>query len=160
MGKGTWMPKKSTGIKIVCQNRKARYDYFIDDAFESGIVLLGPEVKSLREGRASLVDSYAKIKQGEVFLHNMHISPYPYAHHIQLDPMRTRKLLLNRKEIKHLIGKTEQKGYTLIPTKVYFSNGRVKVELALAKGKQKYDKRRSLKDKEMKKEAKDFNKWH
>ncbi len=154
------MPEKSTGIKIVCQNRKARHDFFLDDAFEAGIVLLGPEVKSLREGRANLVDGYAKIKQGEVFLHNMHISPYPYAHHVDLDPMRTRKLLLNRKEIRRLIGKTEQKGYTLVPTKVYFSRGRVKVEIALAKGKQKYDKRRALKDKELKKEARDFKKWN
>lgn len=140
-------------IKIVCQNKKARHDYFIDDVMEAGMVLLGAEVKSLREGRANLVDSYARIKNGEVFLYKMHISPYPFAHHVQLDPIRTRKLLLNKREIKRLIGKTEEKGYTLVPTKVYFSRGRAKVELALAKGKRKYDKRHALKEKEMKREV-------
>lgn len=141
------------GNRLVCQNKKVRHDYFIDEVMEAGIALIGPEVKSLREGRGNLVDSYAKINKGEVFLHNMHITPYPYAHHLNLDPVRTRKLLLNRREIKRLIGKTEEKGYTLIPTKVYFSNrGFAKVELALAKGKRKYDKRRSLKEKEMKRE--------
>jgi SsrA-binding protein len=113
---------------------------------------LGAEVKSLREGRASLVDGYARVKGGEVFLHNTHITPYPFAHHIELDPMRTRKLLLNKREIKRLIGKTVEKGYSLIPTKIYFKGGRAKVEIALAKGKKKYDKRRVLKEKEMKRE--------
>ena len=140
-------------IKIVCQNKKARHDYFIDDVMEAGMVLLGAEVKSLRDGRANLVDSYARIKNGEVFLYKMHISPYPFAHHIQLDPIRPRKLLLNKREIKRLIGKTEEKGYTLVPTKVYFARGRAKVELALAKGKRKYDKRHALKEKEMKREV-------
>jgi SsrA-binding protein len=140
-------------IKIVCQNKKARHDYFIDDVMEAGMVLLGAEVKSLRDGRANLVDSYARIKNGEVFLYKMHISPYPFAHHIQLDPVRPRKLLLNKREIKRLIGKTEEKGYTLVPTKVYFARGRAKVEIALAKGKRKYDKRHALKEKEMKKEV-------
>jgi SsrA-binding protein len=146
-------------IKIVCQNRKARHEFFIDESLEAGIVLLGPEVKSLREGRASLVDSYAKVRHGEVFLHNMHITPYPYAHYLQLDPVRTRKLLLNKREIKRLIGKTEEKGYTLIPIKVYFSKGRAKVEVALAKGKRKYDKRMALKEKELKREANEAKKW-
>jgi SsrA-binding protein len=114
---------------------------------------LGAEVKSLRDGRANLVDSYARIKNGEVFLYKMHISPYPFAHHIQLDPVRPRKLLLNKREIKRLIGKTEEKGYTLVPTKVYFARGRAKVEIALAKGKRKYDKRHALKEKEMKREV-------
>jgi SsrA-binding protein len=146
-------------MKIVCQNRKAAHDYFIDEVLEAGIVLLGPEVKSLREGRGSLVDSYARVKKGEAFLHNMHITPYPYAHHLNLDPTRTRKLLLNKGEIKRLIGKTEEKGFTLIPTKVYFSKGFAKVELALAKGKRKYDKRRALKEKELKKEIDEAKKW-
>ncbi|MBW1924446.1 MAG: SsrA-binding protein SmpB [Deltaproteobacteria bacterium] len=141
------------GIRIVCQNRKASHDYQIDEKIEAGMVLLGPEVKSLREGRANLTDSYARVKKGEVFLYNMHITPYPYAHHVDLDPTRTRKLLLNRREIKRLIGKTEEKGYTLVPLKVYFNDrGRAKVELALAKGKRKYDKRRSLKEKQLKRE--------
>ena len=139
--------------RIVCQNRKASHDYFIDERMEAGMVLLGSEVKSLREGRGSLVDSYAKIRNGEIFLHKMHITPYLHAHHVRLDPTRTRKLLLNKREIKRLIGKTEEKGYTLIPTKVYFSGGKAKVELALAKGKRKYDKRRALKEKELKREV-------
>ena len=138
--------------RIVCKNRKAAYNYFIDEAYEAGMVLLGPEVKSLREGRASLVDSYARVRRGEIFLHNMHITPYPHAHHMNLDPTRTRKLLLNKRVIKRLIGKTEEKGYSLIPLKVYFSGSWAKVELALAKGKRKVDKRRSLKEKEMKRE--------
>ena len=138
--------------KIVCKNKKAAHDYFIDEVFEAGMVLKGPEAKSLREGRASLVDSYARVRKGEVFLYNMRVTPYPYAHHIDLEPARVRKLLLGKKEIKRLIGKTEQKGYTLIPTKVYFLGSWAKVEVALAKGKRKYDKRRVLKEKEMKRE--------
>ena len=138
--------------KIVCQNRKARYDYFIDETYEAGIVLIGPEVKSLREGRGSLKDSYARVKNGELFLHNMHITPYPFAHHLNLDPVRTRKLLMQKREIRRLIGKTEEKGYSLIPLSVYLLRGIIKVELALAKGKKKYDKRYVLKEKEMKRE--------
>ncbi len=138
--------------KIVCQNRKARHDYFIDEIYEAGIVLVGPEVKSLREGRASLKDTYARVKNGELFLHNMHITPYPFAHHLNLDPTRTRKLLMQKREIKRLIGKTEEKGYSLIPLSVYLLRGIIKVELALAKGKRKYDKRYALKEKEMKRE--------
>ena len=147
------------GIKLVCQNKKARYDYFIDEVLEAGLVLLGPEVKSLREGRASLVDSYARVKKGEVFLYHMHITPYPYAHHLRLDPVRTRKLLLNKREIRRLIGKTVEKGYTLIPTKVYFTKGRAKLEIALAKGKRKYDKRQALKEKEMKRDMEEAKNW-
>jgi SsrA-binding protein len=139
--------------KVVCQNRKAAHDYQIDETIEAGMVLLGPEVKSLREGRASLVESYAKIKGYEIYLHNMHITPYPYAHHMELEPTRTRKLLLHKSEISRLIGKTKEKGYTLVPTKVYLSpKGKVKVEIALAKGKRQYDKRHTLKEKELKKE--------
>ena len=138
--------------RIVCQNRKARYDYFIDEIYEAGIVLLGPEVKSLREGRASLKDSYARVKSEELFLHNMHISPYPFAHHVDIDATRTRKLLMHKKEIKRLIGKTEERGYSLIPLSIYLLRGMFKVELALAKGKRKYDKRHVLKEKEMKRE--------
>ena len=138
--------------KIVCRNRKAAYEYFIEEVYNAGMVLLGPEVKSLREGRANLVDSYARIKKGEVFLFNMHISPYPYAHHFEIEPTRTRKLLLNKKEIKRLVGKTEQKGYALIPLKVYFSKGWAKVDLALAKGKKKVDKRRAIKERDLKRD--------
>ena len=138
--------------KIVCRNRKAAHEYFINEVYEVGLVLLGPEVKSLRDGRGNLVDSYARVKNGELFLHNMHISPYPYAHHMDLNPTRTRKLLMQKKEISRLIGKTEERGYSLIPLKVYFSGGWAKVELALAKGKRKYDKRRSIKEKDLKRE--------
>ena len=142
----------SADRKIVCQNKKAAFDYFIDEVYEAGMVLIGPEVKSLREGRANLVDSYARVKGGEVFLYNMHITPYPYAHHVNLDPTRTRKLLLNRFEIKRLTGKTEEKGYSMVPLKVYFRRGRVKVELALAKGKRKVDKRHAIREKDQKRE--------
>lgn len=144
--------------KIVCQNRKARHDYFIDEIYEAGIVLAGSEVKSLREGRASLRDSYARVKKEELFLHNMHITPYPFAHHVNLDPTRTRKLLMHKKEIKRLIGKTEEKGYSLIPLSVYLLRGIIKVELALAKGKRKYDKRHALKEREMKRELDELKK--
>ena len=142
------------GKKIVCRNKKAAFDYFIEETFEAGMVLLGPEVKSLREGRASLVDSHARVKKGEVYLLSMHITPYADASsHVKLDPVRERKLLLKKREIKRLIGKTEERGFSLIPTQVYFTEkGLAKVEIALAKGKKKYDKRQSLKEKEMKKE--------
>ena len=138
--------------KIVCQNRKARHDYFIDEIYEAGIVLSGPEVKSLRESRASLKDTYARIKDGELFLYNMHITPYPFAHNLNLNPIRTRKLLMQKREIKRLIGKTEEKGYSLIPLSIYLLRGLIKVELALAKGKRKYDKRHVLREREMKRE--------
>jgi len=144
--------------KIVCQNRKARHDYSIDEVYEAGIVLAGSEVKSLREGRASLRDSYARVKKEELFLHNMHITPYPFTHHVNLDPTRTRKLLMHKKEIKRLIGKTEEKGYSLIPLSVYLLRGIIKVELALAKGKRKYDKRHALKEREMKRELDELKK--
>ena len=138
--------------RIVCRNRKASHDYFIDEVLEAGLMLLGPEVKSLREGRASLSDSYARVRMGRVVLHNMHITPYPYARDMNIDPKRTRKLLLHKKEIQRLIGKTEQKGYTLIPLRVYFLGSWAKVEIGLAKGKRKVDKRRAIKEKDLKRE--------
>jgi SsrA-binding protein len=138
--------------KVVCQNKKAYHEYFIDEAFEAGIVLLGPEVKSLRDGRANLVDGYAKIKNGEVFIYNMHITPYPYAHYLNIDPKRTRKLLFHKREIKRLLGKTKEKGYALIPLKIYFKESMAKIEIGLAKGKKLYDKRHALKEKELKRE--------
>jgi SsrA-binding protein len=138
--------------RIVCQNRKASHEYFLDEVFEAGLVLMGPEVKSLRDGRANLVDSYARFRGSELWLYNMHVSPYPFAHHVDLEPTRPRKLLLNRSEIKRLLGKTQEKGYTLVPLKVYFSGNWAKVEIAMARGKRKVDKRRSLKEKELKRE--------
>ena len=138
--------------KILCQNRKARYDYFIDEIYEAGIVLTGPEVKSLRESRASLQDTYARVKNEELFLYNMHITPYPFAHNLDLNPIRTRKLLMQKREIKRLVGKTEEKGCSLIPLSIYLLRGIIKVELALSKGKRKYDKRHVLREREMKRE--------
>jgi len=144
--------QEKSDIKIVCQNRKASHEYFLDEFMEAGMILSGSEVKSLREGRASLVDSYGRIRKGELFVHGLNITPYPHSHHLELDPIRIRKLLVHKSELKRLIGKTEEKGYTLIPTKVYFKKGLAKIELALARGKKQYDKRQVLKEKELKKE--------
>lgn len=138
----------SSDIKAVCQNRKAYHDYFIDETIEAGIVLVGTEVKSLRLGLANLKDSYARVRGEEVFLVNTHISPYKQADKFtQPEPDRTRKLLLHKQEINKLIGKTKEKGYTLIPTKIYFKKGRAKIEIALAKGKKLFDKREAIKKK-------------
>ena len=137
------------GEKLICQNKKAWHNYSVEDRYEAGIALLGTEVKSLREGRANLGDSYGKIKGGEVFLIDAHISPYSYANRFNHDPLRPRKLLLHKKEIRRLIGKVQEKGFTLIPLRLYFSNGKTKVELGLAKGKKLFDKRETLKRKTM-----------
>jgi len=135
--------------KIVATNKKAFHDYSIESTIEAGVVLTGPEVKSLRGGRANLRDGYAAIEKDEVWLHNVHISPYSHATNIQADPLRTRKLLLHSREIRKLTGKVKEKGFALIPTKIYFiTNGKVKVELALARGKKLYDKRAALKRKQ------------
>jgi SsrA-binding protein len=139
--------------KIVCTNKTARHDYFITDTYEAGIVLQGTEVKSLREGRANLKDSYAQIKDGELFLVNCHISPYTHGNQFNHDPTRPRKLLLHKKEIRRLIGKVAEKGFTLIPLKIYFKNGIAKVELGLAKGKKAYDKREDLKERDAQREV-------
>ncbi|MCP9472641.1 MAG: SsrA-binding protein SmpB [Nitrospira sp.] len=134
------------GERIITTNRKAYHDYFIEEKFEAGIVLTGTEVKSLRDGRANLQDSYAAVKDGEVYLYHCHISPYRHGNIMNHDPTRTRKLLLHHKEIDKLIGKTQQKGLTLVPLRMYFSpRGKVKVELGLAKGKKQYDRRESIK---------------
>jgi SsrA-binding protein len=138
---------KQPNIKIVCQNKKARYDYEILEVIEAGMVLLGTEVKSLRQGRAHLKDSYARVKDGELFLMQSHISPYSHAYHDNHDPDRVRKLLVHKREIKRLQGKTQEKGLTLVPLKIYFKNGKAKVELGLARGKRTYDKRETLKRK-------------
>jgi len=137
------------GEKLICQNKKAWHNYSIEDRYQAGIALLGTEVKSLREGRANLGDSYGKIKNGEVFLVDAHIDPYNFGNRFNHDPLRTRKLLLHKREIRRLIGKVQEKGFTLIPLRLYFSNGRAKVELGLAKGKKLFDKRETLKRKTM-----------
>lgn len=131
-------------IKVVAENRKARHDYFIDDIYEAGIALVGTEVKSIRTGKVSLRDSYAEVVNGEAYLQNMHISPYDKGSRFNHDPKRPRKLLLHKREIKKLLGQTTQKGYTLIPLRLYFKRGKVKVELALARGKKLYDKRQDI----------------
>lgn len=128
-------------IKVIARNKKAQHDYFIEETYEVGIVLTGTEVKSVRLGKVNLKDSYADVKQGEVFLHNMHISPYEKGNIFNTDPTRSRKLLLNRREINKLIGYIQQKGYALVPLQVYLKRGWVKVQLAVAKGKKLYDKR-------------------
>jgi SsrA-binding protein len=135
---------RETGRKMIAQNRKARYNYSIQDVFEAGVVLTGTEVKSLRLGRASLVDGFATIDDGEVFLRNVHIPEYDQGSWTNHEPRRVRKLLLHRAEIARLIGKTRESGLTLVPLSLYFSDGKVKVELALAAGKKSYDKRQDL----------------
>lgn len=142
------MSKQESG-KTVCTNKKAYHDYTIEQVIETGMVLTGPEVKSLRAGKANLKDGYAQVKNNEVLLYNVHISPYVFATHAAPDPLRTRKLLLNRREIVKLIGKTKEQGYTLVPLKIYFNNrGKAKLALGLARGKKLYDKRAALKKKE------------
>jgi len=146
------MQKDKQQDKIISTNRKAHHLYHILESYEAGIALVGTEVKSLRLGRANLKDSYAMVKKGEVYLHNMHISPYDQASRFNHDPTRTRKLLLHRREIKRLLGKTVERGLTLIPLKLYFKGNVAKVELALAIGKKVYDRRKDIKDREVKRE--------
>jgi len=138
--------------QVVTKNRKAFHDYFIQETCEAGLMLVGTEVKSLRDGKANLKDSYALIKGGEIFLLNCHISPYSHGNMQNHDPLRTRKLLLHKKEISKLWAKTSQQGLTLIPLKIYFKNGKAKVEIGLAKGKRQYEKRESIKEREVKRE--------
>ncbi|HCY87220.1 MAG TPA: SsrA-binding protein [Desulfobacteraceae bacterium] len=139
-------------IKLIATNKKARHNYHIDDEYEAGIVLAGSEVKSIRGGRVSFKDSYADIKNGEVWLRQLHISPYKYAYNANHDSLRNRKLLLHNYEIRKLIGKIKEKGYTLIPLKIYFKNDKIKVLIGLGKGKKLYDKRESIKQKDIKRD--------
>ena len=135
------------GEKYICVNRKARYEYIIEESYEAGLVLSGSEVKSLRDGKANLKDSYGRILKGEAFLLNAHISPYPAANQFNHEPNRTRKLLLHKNEIRRLTGRVKERGLTLIPLKLYFKDGKAKVELGLARWKKLYDKRESLRRK-------------
>ena len=146
------MTKKLSTGKIICKNRKAWHNYFIDETYEAGIVLKGSEIKSCRQGKVNLKDSYAKIKKGELYLTNSHISPYIFANRLNHDPLRDRKLLLHKREIKRLIGKMSERGMTLVPLSMYLKNGKAKVELGLARGKKLYDKRESIKSKNEKRE--------
>lgn len=139
--------------KIICQNKKARHDFHIVDTYEAGLVLKGSEVKSCRSARANLKDGYARIKNGEIFLINSHISPYTHANQLNHDPLRERKLLFHKREIKKLYGKIRERGFSLIPLKMYFKNGKVKVEMAVAKGKRLHDKREDIKRKDFAREV-------
>ena len=138
--------------KQVAQNKKAYHDYFIEETYEAGIVLQGTEIKSIRASRLNLKDAHARIQNGEMYLYNMHISPYEQGNRYNHDPLRVRKLLLHRREINKLIGETKEQGYTLVPLKVYLKNGFAKVLIGLGKGKKQYDKREDLKKKEAKRD--------
>ncbi len=146
------MAKGTSGVKYIAENRKARHDYFIHETYEAGIALTGTEVKSLRQGKANLKDSFCRIEHGELLLLGMHISPYEQGNRFNHDPLRTRRLLMHKYEILKLFGKTKEKGYTLIPLNLYFKNGKVKVTVALVSGKKLYDKRQALAEKEAKRD--------
>jgi SsrA-binding protein len=143
---------RETGRKLIAQNRRARHDYHIDETYEAGLVLTGTEVKSLRQGRASLVDGFAHINDGEVWLENVHIPEYSQGTWTNHAARRSRKLLLHREQISRLIGKTREPGFTLVPLSLYFSDGRAKVEIALARGKREYDKRHDIAEREAKRD--------
>ena len=140
------------GEATIALNRRARYEYFIDETFEAGLVLTGTEIKSVRNGRANLRDGYVRIESGEAWLENVHISPYAQGNVMNQEPLRPRKLLLHRKEISSLIGKVKQKGYTLIPLRMYIRRNHAKVEVGLARGKKQYDKREAIAEREAKRE--------
>jgi len=144
--------RTKNGLKIISNNRKARFNYFFNELYEAGIALKGSEVKSLREGKANISESYAIDDAGEIFLLNSHIPSYKESSYNNHDPKRNRKLLLNRREIKKLIGKVNQEGFTLIPTKLYFKKGKAKVEIAVAKGKKHHDKRQAIKKRDWNRE--------
>ena len=139
--------------KLIATNRRARHEYHIEEALEAGLALTGTEVKSLRSGRVTMGDSYARVQQGEVWLHHLHIPPYEAGNIHNHEPLRPRKLLLHRRDIQRLTGKAEQKGYTLVPLRLYFSRGVAKVELALARGKKLYDKRTAIEEREARRTA-------
>ncbi len=141
------------GFKLVANNKKAYHDYFIEDKYETGVALHGTEVKSLRMGKCSIKESFIRIENGEVFIYGMHISPYEKGNIFNKDPLRVKKLLMHKQEIRKLTGQIAEKGYTLVPLQVYFKNGRAKVEIGLAKGKKLYDKRADIAKKDQKREA-------
>ena len=144
--------KTKNGLKIICLNRKARFNYFFSEFIEAGIVLMGSEVKSIRKGKVNISDSYAVEKDGEIVLVNSHISSYKESSYNDHDPINVRKLLLNKREINKLIGRINREGFTLIPTKMYFKRGKVKIEIAVAKGKKQYDKRNIKKQRDWNRE--------
>ena len=153
-----WSKNGKRTRKFLAQNRKARHEYFLDETYEAGIVLVGTEVKSIRKGKCNIKDAYCQIKNREVFIENMHISPYEQGGIYNVDPIRERKLLLNKSEIRKLDRAISQKGYTIIPTKVYLVRGRVKVEIALARGKKLYDKRDAIAKRDADRRIKQYEK--
>lgn len=147
------MPQEAENAeKLIAANRRARHEYFIEESWETGIALKGTEVKSLRLGKGNLNDCFGRVENGEVFLYNMHITPYDFGNRFNHDPLRPRKLLMHRAEIRRLIGKTREKGCTLVPLRMYFKRGKVKVELALARGKKLYDKREAIAERDARRE--------
>lgn len=140
-------------MKLVANNKKAYHDFFIEETYEAGIVLHGTEVKSLRMGKCSIKEAFIRIENGEVYVYGMHISPYEKGNIFNKDPLRIKKLLLHKQQIRKLVGNSSEKGYTIVPLKVYFSNGRAKIEIGLAKGKKLYDKRQDIAKKDQKREA-------
>ena len=148
--------KTKSGLKIVCNNRKAKFNYFFNEFYEAGIALKGSEVKTLRDGKANISEAYATDEQGEIFLLNSHIPSYKESSYNNHDPKRNRKLLLNKREINKLIGRVNREGYTLIPTKLYFKKGKAKIEIAVAKGKREYDKRQVKKKRDWNREKAKF----
>lgn len=151
------MPAKTSagaaGAHLIADNRKARHDYHVFDTYEAGIVLLGTEVKAIREGRVSLRDAYGRVEAGEVFLHNLHVSPYSHRGYAEHEPLRRRKLLLNKREIRKLIGRTVERGFTLVPVRMYFRKGLVKVTVGVARGKKAHDKRETIKRRQIDRET-------
>ncbi len=144
---------KGSSVKLIAQNKKAYHEYFIEEVFQAGLSLAGTEVKSLRQGKCSLKESFIKIENGEAFIYNMHISPYEQGNIFNKDPLRTRRLLLNKSEINKIHGAVQSEGYTVVPLKVYFSKSLVKIDIAIAKGKKLYDKRHSIAKSDQKREA-------
>ena len=147
------MPDERSGQRLIADNRKARHDYHLFETYEAGVELLGTEVKAIREGRVNLKDSYGRIEGGQVFLCNLHISPYSHRGYAEHAPLRRRRLLLHRYEIRKLVGKTQERGFTLVPVRLYFKGGRVKVAVSLAKGKKTYDKRETIRRREIDRET-------
>ncbi len=147
------MPKDKTNVKLIAQNKKAYHDYFIEETFQAGIELVGTEVKSMRAGKCNLKDSFIKVDKGQAFVENMHVSPYEQGNIFNKDPLRTRRLLLHKREIDRLFGKVMREGYTIVPLKVYLSGSLVKMDIALAKGKKLYDKREAMAQKTQRREA-------
>lgn len=150
---GVEMAEKKSGIKLIANNKKAYYEYFIDEKFEAGIELFGTEIKSLRQGKCSIKESYVGVENGEMYIYGMHIPPYEKGNIFNKEPLRTRKLLLHKSEIRKLGGKLTEKGFTIVPLQVYLKDSRCKVEIGLARGKKLYDKRESIAKKDAMREA-------